>query len=417
MSTTLSTPFHTALLPGLQERPGDDPIFQLNAEAQRRAQAGETVVNATLGALMDDEGTLCVLPSVAEAIAKVDKARAAAYAPIAGPPAFLDAVMKDTFGDSELCAISTAVATPGGTGAIYMATNAFLEPGQAMLCPDFFWGPYKTIANHTRRAVETFRMFDEEGRFDLRSFEEGLAAQVARQGRAFVIFNFPCNNPTGYSLNEAEWEAVTDIVARQGKRAPIAFLIDLAYARFGAPGSEAWIGHMERINRVAQVLVAWSASKAFAQYGARVGALVAVHTEDDHRARLRNAFSFASRGTWSNCNHLGMLAVTDLLTDATLAPKVIAEREELRALLDRRVDAFNAAAQGRDIRYPRYEGGFFVSVFTPNPQKTAEVMREQGVFVVPIQGAVRVAICSTQTSGIARLVEALDAGVRAAEAE
>ena len=44
-------------------------------------------------------------------------------------------------------------------------------------------------------------------------------------------------------------------------------------------------------------------------------------------------------------------------------------------------------------------------------------MRERGVFVVPIQGAVRIAICSTPTAGIPRLVEALEEGVRAAEAE
>lgn len=326
-------------------------------------------------------------------------------------------MIRDTFGDSELGRISTAVATPGGTGAIFTATTSFLEPGQAMLVPSFFWGPYKTIANHTRRAVETFRMFDDAGRFDLASFEEGLAALVARQGRALVVFNFPCNNPTGYSLDEAEWEAVTDIVARQGKRAPIAFLIDLAYARFGAPGSEAWIGHMERINRVAQVLVAWSASKAFAQYGARVGALIAVHTEDDHRRRLANAFSFACRGSWSNCNHLGMLAITQLLTDSSLAKRVTAERDELRALLDRRVERFNAEAQKYDLSYPRYEGGFFVSVFTPDAAKTAQVMRERGVFVVPATGAVRIAICSTPTDHIAKLVEVLAAGVRAAEAE
>ena len=95
---------------------------------------------------------------------------------------------------------------------------------------------------------------------------------------------------------------------------------------------------------------------------------------------------------------------------------VAAERAELIELLGTRVERFNAEAQGHDLSYPRYEGGFFVSVFTPNAAKTAEVMKERGVFVVPNTGAVRVALCSTPTESIPKIVEALAAGVRAAEA-
>jgi hypothetical protein len=38
-------------------------------------------------------------------------------------------------------------------------------------------------------------------------------------------------------------------------------------------------------------------------------------------------------------------------------------------------------------------------------------MRSQGVFVVPIEGAVRVALCATPRSAVPRLVEALAAGI------
>jgi hypothetical protein len=65
---------------------------------------------------------------------------------------------------------------------------------------------------------------------------------------------------------------------------------------------------------------------------------------------------------------------------------------------------------------PRYESGFFVAIFTPDPETTAATMRDAGVFVIPIPGAVRVAICSTPASEIPRLVDALAVGVRAAQA-
>ena len=41
------------LIPPRRGLPGDDPIFLLNAEAQRRRSAGEEILNATVGALLD----------------------------------------------------------------------------------------------------------------------------------------------------------------------------------------------------------------------------------------------------------------------------------------------------------------------------------------------------------------------------
>jgi aromatic-amino-acid transaminase len=70
--------FDTTLIPLAADRPGDDPIFRLNAEAKARAADGESILNATIGALLEDDGKLAILPSVSEAIANVDPRRAAA---------------------------------------------------------------------------------------------------------------------------------------------------------------------------------------------------------------------------------------------------------------------------------------------------------------------------------------------------
>ncbi|MEZ4406161.1 MAG: hypothetical protein R3A52_06780 [Polyangiales bacterium] len=81
-------------------RPGDDPIFALNREATQRRAAGETVINATVGALLEDDGTLAVMPSVNDAIRAVPSVKASGYAPIAGVPDFLKAVIGDLSGFS-----------------------------------------------------------------------------------------------------------------------------------------------------------------------------------------------------------------------------------------------------------------------------------------------------------------------------
>ena len=85
------------LIPARQNRPDKDLIFALNGEATRRKQAGEKIVNATIGSLMNDDGTLAVLDTVANLLKQVPRDEWAAYAPIPGTPGYLEAVIGDTF--------------------------------------------------------------------------------------------------------------------------------------------------------------------------------------------------------------------------------------------------------------------------------------------------------------------------------
>jgi len=409
----MNTSTQSALTPVARQRQGDDPIFTLNAEAFRRAAAGESILNATLGALTDENGKLATMACVADALGAVPAELGAGYAPISGVPAFVNAVIEDLFGSSDLAAQAMGVATPGGTGGVYQAMVNFLEPGHSALTTNYYWGPYGVIAAHAGRGVDSFNMFDDQGRFDVPALRAGLEAHVASQGRALLILNFPCQNPTGYSLDATEWAAVTSAVAEVAMRAPVAVLLDAAYFRFAGANGRDWLDAIPGLLAHATVLVAWTASKSFAQYGARIGALIALHPEAGERDRLGNALGYSCRATWSNCNHLGQLAITKLLTEPDLKAAAMTERAALRTMLQHRVDAFNADL--RDvIRVPRYEGGFFVSAFTPDAQHTAAVMRERGVYVVPLNGAVRVALCATPVAAVPRLVDALEIGIQAA---
>ncbi len=398
----------THLIPASAARPGDDPIFALDAEAKRRQRAGEDVLNATLGALFEDDGSLALLPSVFEALASVPAAQAAGYAPISGPRPYLEAVVADLWGKARLAEAAVAVATPGGTGAVYSALVNFLEPGQKLLTSSYYWGPYAILADHARRGVATFEMFDGAGGFHVDALEAELAALIEAQGRALVVLNDPCHNPTGFSMDDREWQAVCDVLQRAAQRAPVTLLLDLAYEKFAHPSGADWRGYAERlVSAGIPVLCAWTASKAFTQYGGRIGALVALSADTAERERFANALGYTCRGTWSNCNHLGMLAVAKVLGDDTLRARSLEEREAMRRLLDRRVVAFNREASAHGLVYPRYEGGFFVCVFAADGPEAARRARERGVFVVPLPGAVRVALCSTPESQVPRLVAAL----------
>lgn len=409
MSTTFSS-----VISGARGRAGNDPIFIWNGEANARIAAGEDILNATMGSLMTDDGKLCVMPTVIETLKRLQTDRVAGYAPIAGLPQYRAAVVADLFGDGPLASQAVAVATPGGSGAVFEAVVNFLDEGHAMLVPGYFWGPYSNTTAHSGRALDPFPMFADDGSFDLDGMADALRRHMKTQGRALVVLNFPCHNPTGYSLSRDEWQKVCDIVEEVGQQGPLAVLIDAAYMEFAGGEARTWVDYVPSMLEHATVLVAWTASKSMAQYGARTGALVALHRDPEELRHIENALGFAARSTWSNCHHLGQAAVTELLTNPELAPKVRAERQEIMDLLQTRVDAFNEHARAAALPTPRFDAGFFVAVFTADQHAAAAAMREKGVYVVPIPGAVRVAICSTPASAVPRMVDALQAGLAAA---
>ena len=130
-------------------------------------------------------------------------------------------MLQSLFGEGPLAQQATAVATPGGTGAIYQAVVNALEPGQSLLTSNYYWGPYRAITAHAGRGIETFNMFGEDGAFDVEALAAGMERQASTQGRVLVVLNFPCHNPTGYSLSPEEWSRVSDVVCRIGKQVPV----------------------------------------------------------------------------------------------------------------------------------------------------------------------------------------------------
>ncbi len=398
------------LIPSHQQRPSDDPIFSLNAEANARRGKGERIINATLGVLLDDESKLAVLPTAARVVQEVTTAQWAAYAPIAGDPAFADAVRADLLsGHPRLFASSIAVATPGGSGALRHAIANFLEPGQALLTSSYFWAPYKTLADEAERKVQTFSMFGSDGKLDIDALDRAVGEQIAAQGRVLLFINDPCHNPTGYSMHRDEWQKVAERLLPHAARAPLTLLVDVAYAAYSAGPPWDHLAELEPLLGKAALLFSWSASKTFTHYGLRVGALVACIADEAERNATFNALSFSSRGTWSNCNSGGLKAITRLLTDPSLKATCDAEREATRHLLSDRVATFNELAHAKHLPYPRYDGGFFVSVFSDRAAEQAANMRARGVYVVPISGALRVGLCAVAKKDIPELVDALAA--------
>jgi aromatic-amino-acid transaminase len=288
-----------------------------------------------------------------------------------------------------------------------------------MLTTNWYWSPYHTLCDEADRKLDTFEMFTPSGSLDIASLDAAIGRTLAAQGRALVCINDPAHNPTGYSMTADEWKAVAACVAEHAARGPVTLLVDCAYLLYAGGGDpRAFIAYLRPLLGKAGLLFAWSASKSFTQYGLRVGALIACVADAKERAMVEAAFSYSCRGTWSNCNRGGLLAVTRMLADPDVARACASERDDLRRLLLSRVERFNTLARAKGLVYPRYEGGFFVTVFTDQARAKAAAMRAQGVYVVPQvrpgpavsrgpKGALRVALCAVSEGEVPRLVDAL----------
>ncbi|MBG97684.1 hypothetical protein CL659_01005 [bacterium] len=396
------------LTPESNQRPGNDPIFALSEEARSKIANGERVIDATLGCLFDDRGQLLVVNAWDQVAAEIHPSMVAGYAPISGVQKFNHAIIEDTFSDFQhLKQISVSSATPGGTGAVTSSIVNFLEPGETLVSPHLYWGPYSTISSLNGRRLLTYQTFTPDLNFNLEGLEQAVHKTSKENKRVLTVINSPCNNPTGYSLSPSEWDGVGDILSNASNTARNSLIIDLAYFKFG-PKNNHWLSVVEKICDDVQVLIAWSGSKSFTRYGARVGGIIALNRDAGSREKLKRAFSYSSRGTWSNCNHMGQFIATKLITDDRYKKQVNIERNAIIDLLQDRVDVFNVQAQKYNLVYPRYEGGFFVTVFCKDPQDVAKRMRDKNVYLIPVKDGVRVGLCSVASKDIPELVEVLN---------
>ncbi|HET6331769.1 MAG TPA: pyridoxal phosphate-dependent aminotransferase [Polyangiales bacterium] len=388
---------------------GDDLTFALGREVASRKARGESCVDATVGVLMDNDGELAVLPTVVDVFRETPPAEWAAYAATTGLDGFCEAVIEDClFGRPTLREHAVAIATPGATGALRTALRTFLDRNQAFLTTSLTWSAYPIIAQATERRLIRFRMFrDGHQGFDVEDLDRELDRLMAMQGRALVLLNDPCNNPTGYTMSRGDWLAVAEVLERHSKRGPIAVVLDAVYGAFAPEGLNPALDALEPLADQVLLTIAWSASKTFTCYGLRAGALVAIAPDRAVRNSVRDTIACHCCGTWANCNRGALAALIRLLQEPRLRAAVACDREVFIDLLAQRSAAFEQAIEEHALCRPTYKGGFFTSVFVPEAAQVASVLRDEGVYVVPLEGAVRIALSAVRSDDLPRLVTAL----------
>lgn len=394
------------LIPSRRDFSAKDVIFALNAEAQQRKAAGEAVLNATIGALTDDQGQLVVHESVMALWHELGPAEIAPYAPLTGDPAFLKAIVQRHW--PRLDSPVTGCATPGGSGALGLTVRLFLEPGMAVLTGAPYWGPYDRLAGESgaRLAAAPFKVAGQP--LDLEAWERAAKGLMDTQGRLLVWLNDPCQNPAGLSLSREDRKGLLELLARQAERGPVVLLLDIAYVDYTTDP-----GHVrEALDQYAAcaeegkilVAAALSVSKALTLYGARGGALVFPWSQDP---ALNSALGIACRGIWSSATRAPQALMVRLARDGKRQEQLSAEQRHWSQVIEARALALDAALRAEGLEGAAWQGGFFVTLRPEAPAAVAERLREQGVFVVPMREGLRVGICGLRTADATRFATAL----------
>ena len=385
-----------------------DLAFAINAKVKKaQAQYGkENVINAVLGTLADDEGNIIALDSVYNRLEKMDKEKIASYAPIEGEKSYRETVIDLCFGDYKPDAYISAIATPGGTGAIRCGIFSYADVGDPVICHDYFWQPYKKMCDEFERDFRTYNFLTDDLKFDLESYEKAQEEALKDHDRMVSIINSPGNNPTGYSLTDDEWDEVLRISKKavdNGKK--ITLVIDVAYIEFAGDGEQKkFFKKFENLPENLFVLVAFSMSKSYTAYGLRSGAAIGISSSKDLIEEFDQALSTSARVNWSN----GVHAPQHILVDLAKYENIKEYQNELKALkemLAERAEVFVSEASKHNIEIIPYFGGFFSFIPTDRAFEIIEKLEKENIFTIPSAKGIRVALCATNKKDIVKLVE------------
>lgn len=396
-----------------------DTVFEASSGAIEASKkfGPENVVNGAFGTYFDETGKLLTFDTVYRAFDAVDDVQKAKYASsIKGPPEFQEAVKDWLFKSVDLNIKCDVIATPGGTGALSSTIKNTLAPGESVIHPDIGWGPYKTIAKEQNTPIEYYQLFDGD-QFNIASFKETCKTVMQKQGKVLVFINDPCQNPSGYTMSEQEWDEVIDFMKALSDEGPFVLVHDIAYIDFNLQGEDykkifkRFTGLPDNILTV----VTFSASKTLTAYGMRVGAQILISENQKALAKYRNACGNTARGTWSTVNNGGMKVFSDIALDPVLKKKYMEEKAEYVKLLSERAEIL--VRESNDVGLPLYpyKEGFFITIRIDDQIIKNELhlkLKTLNIFFVNVYGGLRVAICSIpkdKLKGLAKRVkDALD---------
>ncbi|MDC7241124.1 MAG: aminotransferase class I/II-fold pyridoxal phosphate-dependent enzyme [Spirochaetales bacterium] len=212
----------------LLSKRGKAIFFPKKGLVMQGSDAAGKRINASIGMATEDDGSPLRLKGI-ESLVNLAPEKVFPYAssygflPLRKKWQEIIRVKNPSLKDTEL---TLPVVTNALTHGLSMAGYLFLDEGDSVISPDYYWGNYNLVFKNAYGVeIDTFTTFVDGG-FNLEGMKEKLMSPGTKK---VVLLNFP-NNPTGYTPTIEEMAGIKEIIleaAEAGKN--IAVIIDDAY--------------------------------------------------------------------------------------------------------------------------------------------------------------------------------------------
>lgn len=315
----------------LKEQPADKILALTDAY---RADPRDQKLDLGVGVYKNAEGVTPVMRAIKAAEKLVwEEQETKAYTSLAGTKEFADAMAELVLANVVPRDLISAVATPGGTGAVRQAFELarMANPDVRVFVSGPTWPNHLSILKFMGLPFIEYRYFDDETRgvdFD------GLMADLAgAKAGDLVLLHGCCHNPTGANLNMTQWKEVVALLNKSGATP----MIDIAYQGFGDGLDEDAAATRLVASSCPETLIAASCSKNFGVYRERTGILMAINTDTGAAKVTQGNLAYLNRQNYSFPPDHGARVVTKVLTTPELRAEWEAELEEVRlGMLDLR---------------------------------------------------------------------------------
>jgi len=390
----------------LKDQPADKILALMETY---KADPREDKIDLGVGVYKNPEGITPVMRAVKAAEQRIwEEQETKAYTGLAGDPMFGDAMISLVLGDAVTRDQVSAVATPGGTGAVRQAFELIrmATPGARIFVSDPTWPNHLSILKYLGMETVMYRYFDSaSGGVDFGGMMEDLGQLRAGD---VVLLHGCCHNPTGANLNLTEWKSV---IAKLNEAGAVP-MIDIAYQGFGDGLDEDAAAVRLVASSVPECLIAASCSKNFGIYRERTGLLMAVAQDRGLGKTTQGNLAFLNRQNYSFPPDHGARIVSTILTDDTLRADWKAELEDVRlnmlGLREQLASELQRLSGSDRFHFLAQHRGMF-SRLGCSPEQVEVLRKDHGIYMV---GDSRMNIAGLNANTVPLLARAIvDAGI------
>jgi aromatic-amino-acid transaminase len=374
-----------------------DTLF-IAKKAKDHQLKDDKIVNATVGSIYHDDHTFYHYESVKSAIQTLDHTYP--YTLSTGNDlerlVFESWILRHNYAFKH-----DSVLSIGGTGALHIGFDSYLNAGDLVISGIPMWSNNYTMLEHLKIELWTFPLFN-GNHFNFEALKNKVELAKGKFKRIMILMNDPAHNPSGYQMTKEEWTTLLRYTNEVLNTQDILIMNDMAYLDFSESGRDIF-KVLETELKSLLFLAAFSGSKSFSLYGARTGMLMAISNDKEEIETFKEAAIYVARATYSLPSSFGFKVIHDVLTIPKYKEMYLTELNDIKSLLTQRAVLLKQTLDNKNIPYFPYHGGFFLTIQHEHPIQLLADFQSNGIYGIPVEHGLRLAISSLTLKDIERL--------------